>query len=97
MAHLKGLEETVPRTGCMFIHQGVWLEIFPFYKEYTWALVLLTLSRVEERLRSEGWYWCYWQISVIEEGRLGRIYGKGEMWPQLPYLEMGERGTTAYY
>lgn len=61
------------------------------YIDYTWGLLEFTVRQVDAELEARGYFGCTWEVSRMEEGgRLGRIYGRGDMWP----IEAGTGGGS---
>lgn len=86
-----GLEERLPREGYLVESDGVWLHAYPLFIDYTWGLMALTLRQVAADLETKGKFACRWELSRIDDGRLGRIYGRGDMWPGLSRKENAVR------
>ncbi|KAL8914572.1 MAG: hypothetical protein Q9172_007054 [Xanthocarpia lactea] len=90
---VSGFENRFPKKGFRTMQQGVWLEAYPLYEGYTWGLFGVTMTQVEEEVKKNGFWRCDWEVSRVEEkGRLGRIYGRGHLWPNL--VRGGYRGAV---
>ncbi|KAL9639035.1 MAG: hypothetical protein Q9204_001272 [Flavoplaca sp. TL-2023a] len=81
---VSGFDNRFPKKGFRTMQQGVWLEAYPLYEGYTWGLFGVTMTQVDEVVKKNGFWRCDWEVSrVMEGGKLGRIYGRGHLWPNL--------------
>lgn len=78
-----GHDERVPRAGFRVKTDDVWLHTYPLFIGFTWGLLDFTVRQVEAELETTGYFACTWELSRTEDGLSGRIYARGDMWPNV--------------